>query len=253
MSNGARLAAVLVVVAVAAIGLFFAISTPSTPPRNPEAPVDSLKAPEPVGGLGEATGEAALQADAGTVPPPPPPEAFGVPSGVPAPGTTAPAPVAPVQPATEAAAASKVAVPAIPTVPAAKEAAPVGTEYVIKSGDTLEGIARAQLGDGQKWRLIEKLNPGLNPKQLKPGQRIMLPAGTEVKAAEASSGQQGAKVTPAANTYTVQKGDTLVAIARKFYGSDGEWKRILEANASVLKGNADALQPGMKLSIPPKR
>lgn len=254
MSNGARLAAVLVVVVVAAIGLYFAFVTPSSPPRNPEAPVDALKAPEPLGGLGEMSGEGAKQADAGNVPPP---EAFGTPSGVPvAGGQAAPAPAAaPAVPSASAPEpASRGAAPAANAVlPAApKDAAPAGIEYVIKSGDTLEGIARAQLGDGQKWRLIEQANPGINPKLLKPGQKIMLPAGTAVASAD-SSAQSGAKVTPAANTYTVQKGDTLVAIARKFYGSDAEWKRILEANSSVLKGDSNALKPGMKLSIPPKR
>lgn len=253
MSNGARLAAVLVVVVVAAIGLFFAFVTPSSPPRNPEAPVDALKAPEPLGGLGEVTGDAAKQADAPAVPPP---EAFGTPSGIPLAGGQAPsAPSAPPVPAAPAPdQGPRGTAPAATSVPPAapKEAAPAGIEYVIKSGDTLEGIARAQLGDGQKWRLIEQMNPGINAKLLKPGQKIMLPAGTEIKSADSSS-PQGSKVTPAANTYTVQKGDTLVAIARKFYGSDAEWKRILEANGTVLKGDANALKPGMKLNIPPKR
>lgn len=269
MSNGARLSAVIVVVVVAAIGLYFAFMTPSAPPRNPEAPVDALKSPEPIGGLGEVSGDAAAKAaEANGVPPA---EAFGVPSGVATAGqgggangtagTSAGSGVVPTgataaggQADAHAAAPGSAAAPAVPPAVAVPQPpAPALAEYTIKSGDTLEGIARTHLGDGQKWRLITAANPGLNPNALKPGQRIKLPAGSDAKVADVPAAGVGAKVSAASNTYTVQKGDTLVAIARKFYGSDAEWKRILEANSSLLKGNASALQPGMKLSIPPKR
>lgn len=270
MSNGARLSAVIVVVVVAAIGLYFAFMTPSAPPRDPEAPVDALKSPEPIGGLGEVSGDAAAKAaEANGVPPA---EAFGVPSGVATAGQGSGAAGTPAASAgngvvptgtatgtaseTRASGPASASAPVIPAAPAAKTAepaAPALAEYTIKSGDTLEGIARTHLGDGQKWQSIVAANPGLNPKTLKPGQRIKLPAGSDAKVADAPAAGVGAKVSAASNTYTVQKGDTLVAIARKFYGSDAEWKRILEANSSLLKGNASALQPGMKLSIPPKR
>jgi nucleoid-associated protein YgaU len=131
-------------------------------------------------------------------------------------------------------------------------AAPAGAEYTVKSGDTLEAIARAQLGDGQKWRAIVEMNPGLDPKALKVGQKLKMPAGGTATAKESSAPTSGA-ANSATNTYTVQKGDTLVAIARKFYGGDSDWKRILDANSSVLKGDAAALRPGMKLTIPAKR
>ena len=49
--------------------------------------------------------------------------------------------------------------------------------------------------------------------------------------------------------YTVVKGDTLSAIAQKFYGKASAWKRIQEANADLLKGK-DLIRPGMKLQIP---
>jgi nucleoid-associated protein YgaU len=123
------------------------------------------------------------------------------------------------------------------------------TQYTIKSGDTLEGIARAQMGDGQKWQLIAAANPGLDPKALKIGQKITIPA----SATTASKDKAAGSSTAAPNTYTVQKGDTLIELSRKFYGNDAEWKRILEANATTLKGDAKAIAPGMKLVIPAKR
>ena len=63
----------------------------------------------------------------------------------------------------------------------------------------------------------------------------------------------GAATPVEGNAYTVQKGDTLVALSRKFYGGDSEWKRILEANRPLLKGDPASLKPGMKLTIPAKR
>ena len=296
MSNGARLSAVIVVVAVAAIGLYFAFMTPSGPARteNPKAPVDALVSPDAAQGIGEMTGSAA--ADAGAANGAPPPEAFGAGSGtIAVPGTTDPAGSTIAAPgasagalaggAAGAAAATNAnsprtvtpvttATPVTPTgsgaagssattgtssggavVPPVKvvtaPATPVAgtTQYTIKSGDTLEGIARAQMGDGQKWQLIAAANPGLDPKALKIGQKITIPASATTASKDTAAGSS----TAAPNTYTVQKGDTLIELSRKFYGNDAEWKRILEANATTLKGDAKAIAPGMKLVIPAKR
>jgi len=49
--------------------------------------------------------------------------------------------------------------------------------------------------------------------------------------------------------YTVVKGDTLGAIARKYYGRASAWKKIQDANSALLKGKTN-IRPGMKLTIP---
>ncbi|MGI8890049.1 MAG: LysM peptidoglycan-binding domain-containing protein [Chthoniobacterales bacterium] len=49
--------------------------------------------------------------------------------------------------------------------------------------------------------------------------------------------------------YTVQPGDTLASISRKFYKNSGRWQRILDANADLLTKPAD-LKPGQSLYIP---
>jgi tetratricopeptide (TPR) repeat protein len=62
-------------------------------------------------------------------------------------------------------------------------------------------------------------------------------------------------VSPAATrgrTYTVQPHDTLISIARKYYGDSGAMakvREILAANRDVLKSDTD-LKPGMQLKIP---
>ena len=50
-------------------------------------------------------------------------------------------------------------------------------------------------------------------------------------------------------TYTVQKGDTLGGIAKKYYGSANDWQRILNNNKDVLTSPTQ-LKPGMRLKIP---
>jgi tetratricopeptide (TPR) repeat protein len=50
-------------------------------------------------------------------------------------------------------------------------------------------------------------------------------------------------------SYTVQPGDTLASIARKFYKSSARWPRIMEANSKTLSKPAD-LKPGQTLVIP---
>ncbi len=53
-----------------------------------------------------------------------------------------------------------------------------------------------------------------------------------------------------AATHTVQKGETLGAIAYKFYGKSHEWAPILKANDALLQGDEKRLKPGMVLNIP---
>ena len=40
---------------------------------------------------------------------------------------------------------------------------------------------------------------------------------------------------PAARIHTVVKGDTLSKLAKQYYGSAGQWKRIYEANKDVIE------------------
>ena len=76
---------------------------------------------------------------------------------------------------------------------------------------------------------------------------LTLPAaGTDVAVAPAAANLPGART-----TYTVQSGDTLSSIARKFYGAAASWNLIREANPDALRGG-NSVKPGMKLVIPPR-
>jgi len=52
-------------------------------------------------------------------------------------------------------------------------------------------------------------------------------------------------------TYTVQKGEGLMAIARKFYGNPARWRDIYEANRDKI-ANPDQIREGLVLTLPPK-
>ncbi|MRJ02565.1 MAG: peptidoglycan-binding protein LysM [Epsilonproteobacteria bacterium] len=48
--------------------------------------------------------------------------------------------------------------------------------------------------------------------------------------------------------YEIQKGDTLWAIAERFYGDGNKWKKIFEDNREVIK-DPDLIYPGQKIRI----
>ncbi len=52
---------------------------------------------------------------------------------------------------------------------------------------------------------------------------------------------------PAARTYTVVSGDTLWAIAERFYGDGSKYQQIADASGIA---NPDLIQPGQVLTIP---
>ena len=55
-----------------------------------------------------------------------------------------------------------------------------------------------------------------------------------------------------AEFYTVVKGDTLWAIAKKAYGNGSKYNAIFEANKPMLK-HPDKIYPGQSLRIPKER
>jgi len=55
--------------------------------------------------------------------------------------------------------------------------------------------------------------------------------------------------TPSSQFYTVESGDTLGAIAKRFYGSAGQYMAIFEANRPMLD-DPNKIYPGQVLRIP---
>ncbi|WP_296701506.1 peptidoglycan-binding protein LysM [Thiocapsa sp. UBA6158] len=67
----------------------------------------------------------------------------------------------------------------------------------------------------------------------------------EVKADQLTAPPQTVEV----DFYTIEKGDTLSAIAKKYYGDANAYPRIFEANREVIK-DANLIYPGQKIRIP---
>jgi nucleoid-associated protein YgaU len=68
---------------------------------------------------------------------------------------------------------------------------------------------------------------------------------SEVKADGVSAPPQQAPV----EYYIIQKGDSLSAIAKRYYGNANDYPRIFDANREVIK-NPDLIYPGQKIRIP---
>ena len=70
------------------------------------------------------------------------------------------------------------------------------------------------------------------------------------KKAKISATSSRTDPTPAAQTYTVVRGDCLWNIAKKFYGSGAKYTVIYNANRGVIGGNPNLIYPGQVLTIP---
>lgn len=100
---------------------------------------------------------------------------------------------------------------------------PSGSDYVVKSGDSLWAIATAH---GLTLARIEQLNPQIsNPNLIYPGQVVHV---------------SGA---PAQTVYTVKSGDTLSGIAAQY---NTTWQHLQAINGIA---NANLIYPGQQIKI----
>jgi nucleoid-associated protein YgaU len=131
-------------------------------------------------------------------------------------------------------------------------------EYVVQKGDSLASIAQKNLGNSNRWGEIQALNNGVQPKSLRVGMHIKLPAtatasATAKETAPKTESPAQKKATPAIdaahtnNVYVVKAGDTLRTIADKKLGNPDRWKDIVAANPGL---DAHKLVVGKSLKLP---
>jgi nucleoid-associated protein YgaU len=136
--------------------------------------------------------------------------------------------------------------PPTPEPFAIETAPPVGaSEYVVQKGDSLALIARRTLGSEQRWTEIQALNPGVSPKSLRVGAKLKLPSGAQIAARPAPQTPQRMATKPAPKAaqnapakkagarHTIQRGDTLSAIAERRLGSKARVQEILALNPGL--------------------
>ncbi|MCE9593903.1 MAG: LysM peptidoglycan-binding domain-containing protein [Planctomycetes bacterium] len=128
--------------------------------------------------------------------------------------------------------------------PADRRTLAAGPTYVVQSGDTLGEIAARQLGSAAKWTEIAKLNDNLDPKKLRKGMKLVMPAGAKVAAAPKTA---NAPAVAPGGEYVVRKGDTLSEIANKVLGKTSRWTEIAALNPSI---DANRLIVGTHLRLP---
>lgn len=130
--------------------------------------------------------------------------------------------------------------------------------YKIKQGDTFSSIARNVYGDEKYWVRIRDANPNVNPTALQIGQEIVLPPKDKLakdapdRDDVARAARSPLTTAPGIDraTYVVDRGDTLIGIARNVLGDAGRWHEIYELNKDKL-ASPDVLHAGTKLRLPP--
>jgi len=137
--------------------------------------------------------------------------------------------------------ASNPPVPAPPPYTPPQVVETPGTEYVVVHGDTLGRIAKKF---GVTLKALEAANPGVDPKKLKAGQKLTIPAGGTAPgpaggSASADTGMGGVE------TYVVKSGDNLTKIAK----AHGTTPKAIKAENNLT---TDRINVGQKLKMPAK-
>lgn len=139
--------------------------------------------------------------------------------------------------------------------------------YTVKEGDSgFWEIAEKAYGpgNGMYWRRIQKANPGVNSRTIRPGKILTIPALTGSRKEGGLSGGGESTAEPAREKGTVftdtdgkkyyivssKDGAGLWGIAAKpeVYGKGYRYKLLEKANPGI---DSSKLRPGMKLLVPP--
>lgn len=80
-------------------------------------------------------------------------------------------------------------------------------------------------------------------------EKAILIAGNIDGVSQVESNLQYAQAGPEPTFYTVQSGDTLSGISKRFYGNANRYQEIFEANQPMLS-SPDKIYPGQNLRIP---
>jgi nucleoid-associated protein YgaU len=124
--------------------------------------------------------------------------------------------------------------------------------HVVEAGENPSTISLAVYGSAKYYPKILAANPGVDPRRLKIGTVLVIPALGETDASPAPSsdaGSSAARIDPATQ-YVVQPGDSLEAISRKLYGDRSMQEKIYDENKTLIGPDEDRLKVGQVLHLP---
>lgn len=133
----------------------------------------------------------------------------------------------------------EIVIPPPPATAAASQTAPrtdvtpiaaSSRRHQVAAGETLSSIAARYYGDERQWPRILAANPGLDPNRMRADVSIEVPA----PAAGEVSPRPSPRTAPAGGVlHRVVAGETLSSIARRYYGRESDWRRIVDANPGL--------------------
>lgn len=143
-------------------------------------------------------------------------------------------------------------------------------------GDTFSSLAAKYFGHARHAGLIAKANPSVDPKKLRIGTKLTIPAAPEGQAAmagpsptpsptaaptvRAAGGDpsvgtpitRGVRVAPvpADRAYTVQPNEGWYTLAERFLGDGKRWTELYELNKERVPHDPKAITPGTVIELP---
>src|SRR5262249_27749129 len=133
-----------------------------------------------------------------------------------------------------------------------------GRTHVVQPNETFTSIAAAVYGSSAYYPHLIRANPNIDPRKLRPGMTINIPAVTDVRADNTAT-PAGSPAAPAApanasvdpkSQYKVQSGDSLYTIAVKLYGKPDLRQKIYDLNKTAIGPDMNRLKLGMVLNLP---
>ena len=140
---------------------------------------------------------------------------------------------------------------------------------VVRDGDSLSTIARDVYGSKKYHVQLQAANPGIDPKRMRVGTKLVIPDLTDEIRADASapaaasgatamgSASIGARSTiatmsplDARRNYRVQAGDNLNRISERLYGTPGKVDALYDLNRVAIGPDRDRLKLHMLLKLP---
>jgi len=130
-------------------------------------------------------------------------------------------------------------------------------EHIVAKSETMQTISRRYFGSPDKWDVIARANPFVDPQQLREGMAIRIPKDPDniqgiVEGRDTEPGviESHTPNPSAVIEYVVRPGDSLSKISLNIYGSTRHARFIYDSNRDVLR-SMDDISIGQLLRLPP--